>query len=123
MGGSWHGTCFMHSPKLTTLPLPKEISKNCLKNVDDERVFHHSLSMQNNVEIIKVNKFSSVALVTVKYRKADGTVDFASGKTEAEAMANIGKVVEVKSYDFAPLAKRSSSGRYFVNNNGVMVEE
>ena len=78
--------------------------------------------MQNNVEIIKVNKFSSVALVTVKYRKADGTVDFASGKTEAEAMANIGKVVEVKSYDFAPIAKRSTSGSYFRNNNGMMVE-
>jgi len=78
--------------------------------------------MQNGIEIIKVNKFSSVALVTVKYRKADGTVDFASGKTEAEAMANIGKVVEVKSYDFAPLAKRSTSGSYFRNNNGMMVE-
>jgi len=78
--------------------------------------------MQNNVEIIKVNKFSSVALVTVKYRKADGTVDFASGKTEAEAMANIGKVVELKSYDFAPLPKRSTSGSYFRNNNGTMVE-
>jgi hypothetical protein len=37
-------------------------------------------------------------------------------------MANIGKVVEVKSYDFAPLAKRSTSGSYFRNNNGMMVE-
>ena len=78
--------------------------------------------MQNNVEIIKVNKFKTVALVTVHYRKADGTVDYASGKTEAEAMANIGKVVEVKSYDFAPLPKRSNSGSYFRNNNGTMVE-
>jgi len=100
----------------------KEKWKKVSESLDEHRVFHHSLSMQNNVEIIKVNKFSSVALVTVKYRKADGTVDFASGKTEAEAMANIGKVVEVKSYDFAPLAKRSNSGSYFRNNNGTMVE-
>ena len=78
--------------------------------------------MQNEIVILKVNKFSSVALVTVKYRKADGTVDFASGSTEAEAMANIGKVVEVKSYDFAPLPKRSKSGTYFTNNRGVAVE-
>lgn len=78
--------------------------------------------MQNEIAILKVNKFKTVALVTVTYRKADGTVDFASGKTEAEAMANIGKVVEVKSYDFAPLPKRSNSGTYFTNNRGVAVE-
>jgi hypothetical protein len=78
--------------------------------------------MQNNVEILKVNKFSSVALVTVKYRKADGTVDFASGKTEAEAIANISMVVPAKTVDFAPMPKRSNSGTYFRNNNGMMVE-
>ena len=44
------------------------------------------------------------------------------GKTEAEAIANISKVVEVKQNDFAPMPKRSSSGSYFRNNNGVMVE-
>ena len=78
--------------------------------------------MQNEIVIVKVNKFKTVALVTVTYRKADGTTAVSSGKTEAEAIANISKVVEVKSYDFAPLAKRSNSGSYFRNNNGKMVE-
>lgn len=78
--------------------------------------------MQNEIAILQVMKFSSVALVTVKYRKADGTVDFASGSTEAEAMANIGKEVPAKAYDFAPLPKRSKSGTYFTNNRGVAVE-
>lgn len=123
MGGSWHATCFMHSPKLTTLPLPKEISKNCLKNVDDERVLPHSVSMQNEIAILKVSKFKTVALVGVTYRKADGTTGVSHGKTEAEAIANISVTVPAKQYEFAPLPKRSNSGRYFVNNNGVMVEE
>ena len=78
--------------------------------------------MQNEIAILQVMKFSSVALVTVKYRKADGTVDFASGSNEAEAMANIGKEAPAKAYDFAPLPKRSKSGTYFTNNRGVAVE-
>ena len=78
--------------------------------------------MQNEIAILKVNKFKTVVLVSVTYRKADGTTGVSSGKTEAEAIANISKVVEVKSYDFAPLAKRSNSGSYFRNNNGKMVE-
>ena len=78
--------------------------------------------MQNEIAILQVMKFSSVALVTVKYRKADGTVDFASGTTEAEAMANIGKEAPAKVHDFAPLPKRSKSGTYFTNNRGVAVE-
>jgi hypothetical protein len=78
--------------------------------------------MQNEIVILKVSKFKTVALVCVTYRKADGTTGVSHGKTEAEAMANIGKVVEVKSYDFAPMPKRSTSGSYFRNNNGTMVE-
>jgi hypothetical protein len=31
-------------------------------------------------------------------------------------------VVPAKALDFAPMPKRSSSGSYFRNNNGVMVE-
>lgn len=78
--------------------------------------------MENEMTVLKINKFKSVALVSVTYRLANGEVRVASGKTESEAMANIGKVVEVKSYDFAPLPKRSNSGSYFRNNNGTMVE-
>ena len=75
--------------------------------------------MENEMTVLKINKFKSAALVTVTYRLANGEVRVASGKTESEAMANIGKVVEVKSYDFAPLPKRSNSGSYFRNNNGL----
>ena len=78
--------------------------------------------MQNEIVILKVSKFKTVALVGVTYRKADGTTGVSHGKTEAEAIANISKVVEVKQNDFAPTPKRSSSGSYFRNNNGVMVE-
>lgn len=78
--------------------------------------------MQNEIEILKVNKFKTVALVTVMYRKADGKVTCSFGKTEAEAIANITAEVPAKSYDFAPLPKRSNSGSYFRNNNGMMVE-
>ena len=78
--------------------------------------------MQNEIAILKVSKFKTVALVTVTYRKADGTTAVSSGKTEAEAIANINAVVPVKVYDFAPLPKRSNSGSYFRNNNGTMVE-
>ena len=78
--------------------------------------------MQNEIVILKVSKFKTVALVTVTYRKADGTTAVSSGKTEAEAIANISVVIPAKTVDFAPLAKRSSSGSYFRNNNGTMVE-
>ena len=78
--------------------------------------------MQNEIAILKVSKFKTVALVGVTYRKADGTTGVSHGKTEVEAIANISKVVEVKQNDFAPTPKRSNSGSYFRNNNGVMVE-
>ncbi len=78
--------------------------------------------MQNEIAILKVSKFKTVALVGVTYRKADGTTGVSHGKTEAEAIANISKVVEVKQNDFAPMPKRSNSGSYFRNNNGMMVE-
>jgi hypothetical protein len=100
----------------------KKSEKKVSERVDSHRVLAHSVSMQNEIAILKVNKFKTVVLVSVTYRKADGTTGVSSGKTEAEAIANISKVVEVKSYDFAPLAKRSNSGSYFRNNNGKMVE-
>jgi hypothetical protein len=78
--------------------------------------------MQNEIVILKVSKFKTVALVGVTYRKADGTTGVSHGKTEAEAIANISVVIPAKTVDFAPLAKRSSSGSYFRNNNGTMVE-
>ena len=78
--------------------------------------------MQNEIVILKVSKFKTVALVSVTYRKADGTTGVSHGKTEAEAIANISVVVPAKTVDFAPMPKRSSSGTYFRNNNGTMVE-
>ena len=78
--------------------------------------------MQNEIVILKVSKFKTVALVAVTYRKADGKVTSSFGKTEAEAIANISVTVPAKSVDFAPMPKRSSSGTYFRNNNGMMVE-
>ena len=46
--------------------------------------------MKNGIaEIIKVNKFTSVDFVCVTYRMGNGEVRVSSGKTEAEAMANI----------------------------------
>ncbi len=100
----------------------KEKWKKVSERVDGHRVLAHSVSMQNEIAILKVSKFKTVALVTVTYRKADGTTAVSSGKTEAEAIANINAVVPVKVYDFAPLPKRSNSGSYFRNNNGMMVE-
>jgi hypothetical protein len=79
--------------------------------------------MKNGIaEIIKVNKFTSVDFVCVTYRMGNGEVRVASGKTEAEAMANI-DLTPKKLVDFALFWKRSNSGRYFVNNRGVSVEE
>ena len=78
--------------------------------------------MQNEIVILKVSKFKTVALVGVTYRKADGTTGVSHGKTEAEAIANINVVVPAKALDFAPMPKRSTSGSYFRNNNGMMVE-
>jgi hypothetical protein len=78
--------------------------------------------MQNEIVILKVSKFKTVALVGVTYRKADGTTGVSHGKTEAEAIANISVVVPAKTVDFAPLAKRSNSGTTFRNNRGMMVE-
>lgn len=78
--------------------------------------------MQNEIVILKVSKFKTVALVGVTYRKADGTTGVSHGKTEAEAIANISVVVPAKTVDFAPMPKRSTSGNYFRNNNGTMVE-
>ncbi len=78
--------------------------------------------MQNGIaEIIKVNKFASVALVSVTYRMGNGEVRVASGKTEAEAMANI-DLTPTKVVDFAPMPKRSNSGTTFRNNNGFLAE-
>jgi hypothetical protein len=78
--------------------------------------------MQNEIVILKVSKFKTVALVAVTYRKADGKVTSSFGKTEAEAIANISVVIPAKTFDFAPLAKRSNSGTTFRNNRGMMVE-
>ena len=78
--------------------------------------------MQNEIVILKVSKFKTVALVCVTYRKADGTTGVSHGKTEAEAIANISVVIPAKTFDFAPLAKRSNSGTTFRNNRGMMVE-
>jgi hypothetical protein len=77
--------------------------------------------MQNEIAILKVNKFNTVALVSVTYR-INGEVRVSSGKTEAEAMANINNAPVVKQAEYV-YNKRSNSGRYFVNNNGFMVEE
>jgi hypothetical protein len=78
--------------------------------------------MQNEIVILKVSKFKTVALVAVTYRKADGKVTSSFGKTEAEAIANISVVIPAKTFDFAPMPKRSTSGSYFRNNNGTMTE-
>ena len=77
--------------------------------------------MENEMTVLKINKFKSAALVTVTYRLANGEVRVASGKTESEAMANM-TTEATKVLDFAPLLKRSNSGTTFRNNRGVMVE-
>ena len=77
--------------------------------------------MENEMTVLKINKFKSVALVTVTYRLANGEVRVASGKTESEAMANM-TTEATKALDFAPLAKRSNSGTTFRNNRGMTVE-
>ena len=77
--------------------------------------------MENEMTVLKINKFKSAALVTVTYRLANGEVRVASGKTESEAMANM-TTEATKSVDFAPLPKRSNSGTTFRNNRGMMVE-
>jgi len=77
--------------------------------------------MENEMTVLKINKFKSVVLVSVTYRLANGEVRVASGKTESEAMANM-TTETTKSVDFAPLAKRSNSGTTFRNNRGMMVE-
>jgi len=77
--------------------------------------------MENEMTVLKINKFKSVALVSVTYRLANGEVRVASGKTESEAMANM-TTEATKAVDFAPLPKRSNSGTTFRNNRGVMVE-
>ena len=81
----------------------------------------HCMYMENEMTVLKINKFKSAALVTVTYRLANGEVRVASGKTESEAMANM-TTEATKALDFAPLAKRSNSGTTFRNNRGVMVE-
>ena len=96
--------------------------KKLSESVDEHRVLPHSKPMQNEIVILKVSKFKTVALVGVTYRKADGTTGVSHGKTEAEAIANISVTVPAKALDFAPMPKRSSSGTYFRNNNGMMVE-
>ena len=78
--------------------------------------------MQNGIaEIIEVNKFNTVALVSVTYRMANGEVRVASGKNEAEAMANI-DLTPTKVADLASMPKRSNSGTTFRNNNGFLAE-
>ena len=77
--------------------------------------------MENEMTVLKINKFKSAVLVTVTYRLANGEIRVASGKTENEAMANM-TTEATKAVDFAPLPKRSNSGTTFRNNRGVMVE-
>ena len=77
--------------------------------------------MENEMTVLKINRFKSVVLVSVTYRLANGEVRVASGKTESEAMANM-TTEATKAVDFAPLPKRSNSGTTFRNNRGVMVE-
>ena len=98
----------------------KKVKKKHLK-IDDLQNLGHCMYMENEMTVLKINKFKSVALVSVTYRLANGEVRVASGKTESEAMANM-TTEATKVLDFAPLAKRSNSGSYFRNNNGTMVE-
>jgi hypothetical protein len=81
--------------------------------------------MENGIEIIEVRNYKSIESVTVVYVK-DGKRNVCFGRTEAEAIENIAKVEKAlaeKRIEFAPIAKRSNSGQYFLNNRGVMVEE
>ena len=98
----------------------KKVKKKQIK-IDDLQNLGHCMYMENEMTVLKINKFKSVALVSVTYRLANGEVRVASGKTESEAMANM-TTEATKVLDFAPLAKRSNSGTTFRNNRGVMVE-
>ena len=98
----------------------KKVKKKQIK-IDDVENFGHCMYMENEMTVLKINRFKSVVLVSVTYRLANGEVRVASGKTESEALANM-TTEATKVLDFAPLAKRSNSGTTFRNNRGVMVE-
>lgn len=105
----------------------KEKWKKLSESLDGHRVFPHSVSMQNGIEIIEVRNLKSINSVTVIYVK-NGKRDIVFGNSEADAIANIEKVEKLLAEklnqvtDFAPMPKRSNSGSYFRNNNGMMVE-
>ena len=113
-------TCAKSRPKTTCPGAKKKWKKKQIK-IDDVENLGHCMYMENEMTVLKINKFKSAVLVTVTYRLANGEVRVASGKTESEAMANM-TTEATKALDFAPLPKRSNSGSYFRNNNGTMVE-
>jgi len=124
--GGWHGICWEQDvcqamlQKRASRPSKKSEKKKQIK-IDDVENFGHCMYMENEMTVLKINRFKSVVLVSVTYRLANGEVRVASGKTESEALANM-TTEATKVLDFAPLAKRSNSGSYFRNNNGTMVE-
>ena len=82
--------------------------------------------MENEITILEVREYKSIHSVTVIYVK-NGKEGIVFGRTKEQAIENIAKVekrlAENKNVEIVSLPKRSNSGRYFVNNNGFMVEE
>ena len=52
--------------------------------------------MQNKKVILKPMTISTANFVMIKFLLSDGSYDFAIGKTEAEAIANMKKIVFAK---------------------------
>lgn len=83
--------------------------------------------MKNEVTILKTEKMLGLFVVTYQL-EGENFTRVSNRRTMAEVNKAIQEIINYKNgvrvvNDIVPSVKYSNSGRYFVNNRGVMVEE
>jgi hypothetical protein len=83
--------------------------------------------MKNEVTIVRVQKLLGLFVVTYRLQGEDFN-RVSNRQTMEEVNKTIQELINYKNgvrvvNDIVPSVKYSNSGRYFVNNRGVMVEE
>ena len=83
--------------------------------------------MKNEVTILKIEKLLGLFVVTYRLQGEDFN-RVSNRQTMEEVNKAIQEIIDYKNgirvvNDIVPSVKYSNSGRYFVNNRGVMVEE
>ena len=101
--------------------------KKIEKSVDESKKTRYLLSMKNEVTILKTEKLLGLFVVTYRL-EGENFNRVSNRRTMEEVNKAIQELIDYKNgvrvvNNIVPSVKYSNSGRYFVNNRGVSVEE